>query len=185
MPFFADISLGFKIIAHSAGVKVKATMAEMATDTVMVMANCLYSTPMVPPRKATGMKMAASTAVVAMIGPCTSSMAIVVDSSGDRPSRSMCSSTFSMTTIASSTTIPMANTSAKRVSVLIVKSKTTKVAKVPMMETGTAKTGIKVVRHFCRNTKTTRMTKSNDSMKVISTSSMDALMKAVLSTTIL
>ena len=129
--------------------------------------------------------MATSTAVVAMIGPCTSSIAFSVDSFTGIWSLAICSSTFSMTTIASSTTMPMASTSAKSVSVLMVKPSTTKVAKVPMMETGTARIGMRVVRHFWSKTKTTRMTRRSASMKVSTTSEIDALIKAVLSTTIL
>ena len=138
---------------------------------------------MTPPMKATGMKIEAKTAVVAIIGPWTSFMAASVASLTDSLSLDICSSTFSMTTMASSTTRPMARTMAKRVRVLMVKSRTLKDAKVPTIETGTARTGMSVVRHFCRKTKTTRMTRSSDSTKVSLTSLMDALMKFVLSMT--
>ena len=50
----------------------------------------------------------------------------------------MCLCVFSNTTIASSTTVPTANTSPKRVRVLIEKPKTLKEAKVPIKETGIA-----------------------------------------------
>ena len=50
----------------------------------------------------------------------------------------MLRSTFSTTTIASSTTMPMASTSPNRVSVLIEKPKSSMNANVPTIETGTA-----------------------------------------------
>lgn len=79
----------------------------------------------------------------------------------------------------------MASTMAKRVRVLMVKSRKMKVAKVPTMETGTASTGMRVVLHFCRKMNTTRITRSRDSTKVSFTSLMEALMKLVLSMTMM
>ena len=180
-PFWMPLSSAFSKRPQRAGVSVSATKAEMATEMVIVTANCLYRTPVMPPTKATGIKMDASTAVVAIIGPCTSCIAFSVASLAGSPSLAMCSSTFSITTMASSTTRPMASTMAKRVSVLMVKSRTMKLAKVPTMETGTASTGIRVVRHFWRKINTTRITRSRDSMNVSRTSLIDALMKFVLS----
>ena len=58
---------------------------------------------------AVGMNTAQSTRAVAMIGPVTSFMAWRVASTGDLP-RPMLRSTFSTTTMASSTTMPMAST---------------------------------------------------------------------------
>ena len=72
-----------------------------------------------PPRNATGTKTAESTSTIAMSGPVTCSIARMVASRGGRPSCSMMRSTFSTTTIASSTTMPMASTSPNSVSVLI------------------------------------------------------------------
>lgn len=81
--------------------------------------------------------------------------------------------------------MPIARTIAKSVSVLMEKSRRTKEANVPIMETGTARTGISVVLHFCRKRNTTRTTRIKDSMNVALTSSMDALMNDVLSMTIM
>ena len=68
---------------------------------------------------ATGTNTDNRTSVIAMIGPVISAMAFLVaigiDSSG---SSSMTRSTFSITTIASSTTMPMASTSASSDTVL-------------------------------------------------------------------
>ena len=59
--------------------------------------------------KAIGTNTAHSTSAMAMIGPVTSLIAFSVASRGARPA-SMLRSTFSTTTIASSTTMPMAST---------------------------------------------------------------------------
>ncbi len=53
-------------------------------------------------------------------------------------------------------------------------------AKAPMMDTGTARSGMKVARQFCRNTKTTTTTRTMASMKVVITASIEALMKRVV-----
>ena len=55
------------------------------------------------------MNTAHSTSAIAMIGPETSRIALTVASCGLRPA-SMLRSTFSTTTIASSTTMPIAST---------------------------------------------------------------------------
>ncbi len=50
------------------------------TEMTMVMANCLYSCPVVPGRKAAGMKTAARTKTTAITGPVTSSIALMAAS---------------------------------------------------------------------------------------------------------
>ena len=72
--------------------------------------------------------------------------------------------------MASSTTIPIASTNAKRVSVLIVKPKGIKKIKVPIKETGIANKGISVALQFCKKRNTTNVTKTNASIKVWITS---------------
>ena len=64
-------------------------------------------------------------------------------------------STASTTTIASSTTRPIASTRPKSDSVLIEKPSSGKSANVPTSETGTASSGISVARQPCRKTNTT------------------------------
>ena len=68
--------------------------------------------------KAIGTNTAASTSEIATIGPETSLMALCAASSGESPS-SMWRSTFSTTTMASSTTMPMASTRPNSVRTLI------------------------------------------------------------------
>ena len=75
----------------------------------------------------------------------------MVASRGDRPSLGMIRSTFSSTTIASSTTMPIASTMPNSVSVLIEKPNSSMPANVPISDTGTASIGISVARQFCRN----------------------------------
>ena len=135
-----------------------------------------------PPRNATGTKTAASTKVVAMTGPCTSSMAISVALSAGRSFSTMLRSTFSMTTMASSTTRPMASTIAKSVSVLMENPSTTNAPKVAISDTGMASAGTSVARQFCRNRYRISVTRISASMKVSATSWIDARIYLVLST---
>jgi len=90
-------------------------------------------------------------------------------------------STFSTTTMASSTTIPMASTMPNSVRVLMENPRACMPAKAPMRETGTATAGISVVRQLCRNRYTTRMTKIIAIPNVSATSWMDTSMKRVVS----
>ena len=66
--------------------------------------------------------------------------------------------TFSMTTMASSTTRPVARVMPKRVSELMEKPKILMKAKVPMSETGMVTAGMMVARQSCRKRKMTTMT---------------------------
>ena len=59
--------------------------------------------------------------------------------------------TASITTIASSTTRPVASTNPSRVSWLIENPKALMKAKVPISEIGIARLGTTVARQFCRN----------------------------------
>src|SRR6187551_130119 len=83
-------------------------------------------------------------------------------------------SMFSITTIASSTTSPVASVMPNRVSVLIEKPNSLTNANVPMSETGIVMAGISVVRQFCRNRNITRMTSPSASTSVVITSRIDS-----------
>ena len=67
---------------HSAGVSVKATITDRITETEIVMANCLYNWPTMPPMNETGTNTAHSTRPMAITGPLTSSIAFSVACSG-------------------------------------------------------------------------------------------------------
>ncbi len=77
-----------------------------------------------PPRNATGMNTAHSTSTMAITAPETSRIASMAASFAAMPRSRIRRSTFSSTTMASSTTMPMASTIAKSVSVLIEKPST-------------------------------------------------------------
>jgi hypothetical protein len=94
-------------------------------------------------------------------------------------------SVFSITTIASSTTMPMASTSANSVSTLIVKPRIRRPRKVPITLTGTASMGMSVARQLWRKMNTTSVTSSIASTSVVTTSLMDAVTNGVVSNGIL
>ncbi len=147
----------------------------------MVMANCLYNCPVMPPRKATGTKTAHSTSTIATTGPATSSIARLAASFGLSLWTFIFRSTFSITTIASSTTMPIASTMPNSVSILIEKPSASMPMKVPMIDTGTARTGISVARRLCRKTNTTITTSTSASKNVCTTSEIDARVNSVVS----
>ncbi len=91
-----------------------------------------------------GMNTAVSTRVMPMMAPVISFMALSVASRGDRPSSAMRRSTFSTTTMASSTMMPMASTMPNMVSTLMEKPATSITAKVPSSATGATMAGISV-----------------------------------------
>ena len=97
------------------------------------------------------MNTAHSTSTMATTAPETSRMASMAAAMGGSFCSDINRSTFSSTTMASSTTMPMASTMANRVRVLMEKPNTHRPAKAPMRETGTAMIGIRVARQLCRN----------------------------------
>ena len=86
--------------------------------------------------------------------------------------------TASTTTMASSTTTPMARTRAKRVMRLMESPNMSMKKKVPIRETGTARVGIRVERQSPRKRKTTSATRTKASKRVWRTFSMEASRKA-------
>ncbi|SVJ58469.1 Uncharacterised protein [Klebsiella pneumoniae] len=100
---------------------------------------------------------------------------------GDRPSSAITRSTFSTTTMASSTSKPMASTMPNMVRVLIEKPNAASTPKVPSSTTGTAMVGISVARKFCRNRYITRNTRRIASPRVFTTSWIEAETTGVVS----
>ena len=86
----------------------------------------------------------------------------------------MCRAMFSMTTMASSTTRPVASVRPKRVIVLIVKPKSFMMKKVPISDTGIVAAGMSVERGSCKNKKMTITTSTIESSSVMTTSRMDS-----------
>ena len=133
-----------------------------------------------PPVNASGMKTAARMTATLTTGAVTSFIAARVASLGVSPS-SMWRSTASTTTIASSTTRPMASTSPNKDSVLMEKPRNGKRTNVPISDTGTASSGIKVARQLCRKRKTTSATSSTVSRRVTRISRIPSVTGAVVS----
>ncbi|MNN68869.1 hypothetical protein D3C81_1846100 [compost metagenome] len=79
----------------------------------------------------------------------------------------MCRWMFSSTTMASSTTRPMASTMASSVRVLMEKPSSTMRLKAPISETGMVTRGIRVARRERRNRKMIRITSPTASQMVV------------------
>src|SRR3984957_10618796 len=121
---------------------------------------------------AVGTNTAHNTSAVAMIGLVTSRIARSAAAIGESPN-AMLRSTFSTTTIASSTTIPIASTSPNSERLLMEKPSASITAKVPTNDTGTAASGMMDARHVCKNRMTTITTSSTASTSVWITASIE------------
>src|SRR5580704_11524867 len=76
--------------ADNDGVKVSELKAEIAMEKAIVSENCLYSSPVVPGKNATGTKTATSTSDVATTAPVTSPMALEAATRESQCSSPMC-----------------------------------------------------------------------------------------------
>ena len=138
-------------------------MALSSAVAAITSANCAYIRPVRPGRKAAGMNTAISTSVMPMIGPNSWFMASIAASWPVMPF-SILWAAPSTTTMASSTTMPIASTIANRVERLTVKPSAAMAANAPMMVTGTVVAGTSVARQSCRKNRmtiSTRMPASN------------------------
>ena len=115
-----------------------------------------------------------STSAIAISAPDTSSIVLCAASKGDSPSSSISRSTFSTTTIASSTTMPIASTMPNSDRLLRLNPNAARQARLPISETGMAMIGMIAARHLCRKTSTTSATRISASNRVCSTASIDA-----------
>ena len=136
-----------------------------------------------PPMNPTGTNTALRISAMAMTGPETSSIALIVASFGSIPCSMWCI-TASTTTIASSTTMPIARTRPSSERTLIEKPRSGKNMNAPTSETGTVSSGISVARQFCRNTNTTMMTRTTASSSVWTISLMPSVTGSVVSSDI-
>jgi len=132
-----------------------------------------------PGIKETGMNTASKTRVVAITGPVTSFIDNAVASGADKPSSCICRLTFSTTTIASSTTIPMARISANKEMVLMVKPRAASAIKLPISETGMVAEGMSVARQSLKKMKVTITTRAKVINKVSTTSCREANRQAL------
>ena len=120
--------------------------------------------------KLTGINTDIITSVIETMAPESSRMASIEALRGDLYPWSNLAWTPSTTTIASSTTIAMANTKAQRVSRLRLKPIRYRAKKVPISDTGMAMAGINVERKSCRKMYTTKNTRMKASIRVLITS---------------
>jgi hypothetical protein len=93
----------------------------------------------------------------------------------------MTRSTFSTTTMASSTSRPIASTMPNMDSVLMVKPSAAITPKVPSSTTGMVIVGMIVARQFCRKRNMTRKTSAMPSSRVSTTPAIETRMKGVVS----
>src|ERR1700742_2681798 len=132
-------------MAESAGVSVRALNAEIETENAIVSANCRNKIPVVPGNSDTGTNTATSTSEVAITAPATSFIATCAALCASVIPSTMCRSTFSITTIASSTTSPVANVMPNSVRVLIENPSSLTKMNVPMSDTGIVIAGMNVL----------------------------------------
>src|SRR5271169_396066 len=126
--------------------------------------------PVVPGKNDTGMNTAISTSEVAMTALVTSPMASEVALCGSQCSAAIWRCTFSMTTMASSTTRPVASVMPNSVSELMENPNSLMNANVPISETGIVAAGMIVARQSSRNRKMTMMTMITAAVSVTITS---------------
>ena len=154
----------------STGQSVSATTDDSKTAIASVKPNSRNKAPACPPRNDSGTKTAASVAVVVTTAKNTCWVPKTAAARAPIPSdrrRTM----FSKTTMASSTTMPVARTSARSIRMLIENPASQTAAKVPIKATGSAMAGIKVARRSIRKAKITAMTMRVDRISVSTTSS--------------
>ena len=158
-----------KSLEHIIGVRVSAITPENRTEAARAKPNSVKSRPVLPPIKESGTKTEISTRVVAMTAKAISREPSRDARSGSSPN-SMRRCTFSSTTMASSTTSPIASTSPSSVSTLIEKPITAMAMKDATMETGMATAGMMVARTDRRKRKITPTTSASAIISACSTS---------------
>ncbi len=131
-----------------------------------------------PPIPATGINTATKTRVVAITGAVIFFMASTVASFEFIP-LAIFTCTASTTTMASSTTIPMASTNPNNESTLIVNPSMGKNMKAPIKDTGMARVGIRVALRSWMNINTTNTTRISAIMSVTTISLIPAVMGRV------
>ena len=146
-------------MAQRAGHSVRADIHDRPTDEAMVTPNWVKNEPDVPGMNATGMNTAIKTRVHEITATDTSLMASRVAWRASLMPPSIFAITASTTTMASSTTVPMASTRAKSVRMLSEKPANETMAKVPNSDTTIEIDGIIVALKFCRKKNTTRITR--------------------------
>ena len=137
--------------------------------------------PGMPPKKDIGIKTAERTAATPSRAQVIWSMDLRMASAAESPSVCMMRSVFSTTTMASSTSRPMASTRPNMLKVLMEDPVAPMTAIVPSRTMGTAMAGMRVARQFCRKRNMMSDTSSTASMSVCATLLMDAWIKGMVS----
>ena len=137
-----------------------ATRVEVQQTIVTIQPNSWNIIPAIPLSIVRGTNTATSTRVVAITDTQTSLVAYIAASCGSSP-LSTCRVIFSSTTIASSTTIPIAMVSEQREMMLIDESATFRYINAPIRAIGIVIPIIIVARHLPRKNNTTNTTKSS------------------------
>ena len=127
------------------GISVNAVTLENATAAAIAKANSVNNRPILPCKNTSGTNTAINTKVVAITAKPTSRAPRYAASKGGSPS-SMRREMFSSTTMASSTTKPIARTSANKVSRLIEKPSAYITVNAATKDTGTVTAGMIVAR---------------------------------------
>src|SRR6185503_4691685 len=170
--------------AANAGESVNALNNEIAIEKAMVNENCRYRMPVVPGKNDTGTKTEISTREVATTALATSAIATDVAVWESVWSASMWRCAFSMTTIASSTTSPVARVIPNSVRELMENPNIFTKANVPTRETGIVTAGIIVARQSSKKRKITMMTIRIASSRVVTTSFTESPTTVVVSNAI-
>ena len=178
MPFLPSDT--FIIMAQRAGQSVRADTHDRPTDEAIVTPNWVKNVPDVPGMKVTGMNTAINTSVHDMTATDTSLMACRVASRASLMPFSIFAMTASTTTMASSTTVPMASTRANSVRMLSEKPAILTMAKVPSSDTIIEMEGMMVALKFCRKKNTTSTTRMMAMTSVSTTLWMAAKRKSSL-----
>jgi len=165
---------GLRISAHSAGVSVSAVIAESSVEIVIVIANCLYSVPVTPPRNAIG----TNTAQITAVTPRSRRRCPASPLAPPRAHRGLVVHDLST---ASTTTIASSDDDADREHDAEQREHVDREAHqpacrpiVPINDTGMASIGMIVARMLPRNRYTTISTSTNASTNVWRTSSIEA-----------
>ncbi len=166
--------------AHIIGVVVSETTSEISTDTDSVTPNSRNSRPAWPPMNSSGMNTAISDRLIDSTVKPTSLAPTSAAWKRSMPC-SMWRLVFSSTTMASSTTKPVATVSAIRLRLSRLKLSRYITPKVPSSDTTVAMAGTIVARRLCRNSPTTSTTSATEMMSVTSTSRSEERMELVLS----
>ena len=162
-------------IAQRAGQSTNAQTQDRPTAPARVMPNWVKNVPDVPLMKVTGMKTAMKTSVheiTAIDTSLSASRVACVAWSLGVPFICPVSSfaiTASTTTIASSTTVPIASTNPKSVMILSENPANCTIANVPSRDTIIEIEGISVAFQFCKKKYTTMMTSRIAMMRVSTT----------------